>query len=118
MKYDFQTMKQILQKDFDDVLASYPTDMSELRSRIPVDGRIIKPVFDALTESGEDFRMLILPDHPTPIEVRTHTAEPIPYMLYDSTDKKESDLKYCEKDAKKSGNMCDEGYKLMNYFLS
>ena len=83
-----------------------------------LDGRIIKPVFDALTESGEDFRMLILPDHPTPIEVRTHTAEPIPYMLYDSTDKKESDLKYCEKDAKKSGNMCDEGYKLMNYFLS
>ncbi|MBE5928772.1 MAG: cofactor-independent phosphoglycerate mutase [Lachnospiraceae bacterium] len=83
-----------------------------------LDGRIIKPVFDALTESGEDFRMLILPDHPTPIEVRTHTAEPIPYMLYDSTDKKESDLRYCEKDAKKSGNMCDEGYKLMNYFLS
>ena len=83
-----------------------------------LDGRIIKPVFDALTESGEDFRMLILPDHPTPIEVRTHTAEPIPYMLYDSTDKKESDLKYCEKEAKKSGNMCDEGYKLMNYFLS
>ena len=38
MKYNFQEMKPILQKDFDDVLASYPTDMSELRSRIPVGG--------------------------------------------------------------------------------
>ena len=38
MKYDFQTMKPILQKDFDDVLAAYPTDMSQLRSRIPVGG--------------------------------------------------------------------------------
>ncbi len=83
-----------------------------------LDGRIIKPVFDDLKESGEDFRMLILPDHPTPIKARTHTAEPIPYMLYDSTKNKVSDLKYCERDAEKSGNTFDEGYKLMNYFLS
>lgn len=82
-----------------------------------LDKRVIAPVFETLSSSGEDFRMLILPDHPTPIRVRTHTADPVPYMLYDSTDIKENDLNYCESDAVKSGIFFKEGYKLMEYFL-
>ena len=82
-----------------------------------LDERIIKPVFETLSSSGEAFRMLVLPDHPTPIRVRTHTANPIPYMLYDSTDIKEGGLDYCEKDAKKTGRYFEEGYRLMKYFL-
>ncbi len=82
-----------------------------------LDKRIIAPVFETLESSGEDFRMLVLPDHPTPIRVRTHTSDPIPYMLYDSTDIKEGGLDYCEKDAKKTGRYFEEGYRLMKYFL-
>lgn len=82
-----------------------------------LDKRVVKPVFEALSASGEDFRMLVLPDHPTPIRVRTHTADPVPYMLYDSTDVKEGTYDYCEKDAKKTGIYFGEGYKLMEYFL-
>ncbi|MBQ8167238.1 MAG: cofactor-independent phosphoglycerate mutase, partial [Lachnospiraceae bacterium] len=68
-----------------------------------LDERVIKIVYDALTASGEDFRMLVLPDHPTPIVLRTHSSEPVPYILYDSTEPKESVLKYNEKDAKAGG---------------
>ena len=82
-----------------------------------LDKRIIAPVFEELSKSGEDFRMLVLPDHPTPIRVRTHTSDPIPYMLYDSTDIKHGKLRYCEKDAGKSDNYFKEGYRLMEHFL-
>lgn len=50
-----------------------------------LDERIVKPIVEGLTAAGEDFRMLILPDHPTPICIRTHSSEPVPYVLYDST---------------------------------
>ena len=50
-----------------------------------LDQRLIRLVKEGLDASGEDYRMLILPDHPTPVKVRTHVAEPVPYLLYDST---------------------------------
>lgn len=83
-----------------------------------LDERIIKPVYEELTKQGVEFRMLVLPDHPTPIAVRTHTGEPVPYMLYDSTKKMECQWNYNEKEAKQSGNLFKQGYELMSYFLS
>ena len=50
-----------------------------------LDQRVIRIVREAMDASGEDYRLLVLPDHPTPIRVRTHTADPVPYLLYDST---------------------------------
>ena len=61
-------------------------------------------VREALKESGEDFRILVLPDHPTPIRVRTHTSDPVPYLLYDSTAKETHDWKYNEREGLASGN--------------
>jgi len=49
-----------------------------------LDQRVIKPVVEQMDASGEAYRLLILPDHPTPIRVRTHTSESVPYLLYDS----------------------------------
>ena len=83
-----------------------------------LDDRIIAPIFERLSEADEDFKMLIMPDHPTPIRVRTHTGNPVPYMIYDSTNLKESILTYSEKNAKETGRFFAEGYKLMDYFLS
>jgi 2,3-bisphosphoglycerate-independent phosphoglycerate mutase len=82
-----------------------------------LDEKVIKVVKQELDKAGVAYRMLITPDHPTPIRCRTHTSAPIPYMIYDSTDIKNSDLLYNEKDAKKSGNELEEGYKLMDMLL-
>lgn len=83
-----------------------------------LDGRVIKYVLDRLKDSGEAFRMLILPDHPTPICVRTHTSDPVPYLLYDSTKEETHDWHYNEREAAAAGNDRGEGYKMMEYFLS
>ena len=84
-----------------------------------LDSRIIKPIFEGVTKAGEDIRMLIMPDHPTPIKIRTHTDEPIPYMLYDSTKTlgKEPHLPYSEKNGKASGVFEENGYRLIEKLL-
>lgn len=78
-----------------------------------LDERVIRRVKEALDESGEDYRMLILPDHPTPIRLRTHTASPIPYLLYDSTFVVPQALYYNEADAAKTGEFINPGCDLI-----
>lgn len=82
-----------------------------------LDERVIKRVYNALKESGEDFRMLVMPDHPTPIVYRTHTATPIPYMLYDSTDEKREEHLYNEEAGRNSGIFVADGYTLIDKLL-
>lgn len=82
-----------------------------------IDEQIIGPVTKQLSGLGIDFRMLVLPDHPTPIRVRTHTAEPVPYMLYDSTRTYKGAQVYTEESGRRSGIMREEGYLLMKYLL-
>ena len=83
-----------------------------------LDERIIRYVKEAMDASGEDYRMLVLPDHPTPIEVRTHTSEPVPYLLYDSTQKQDNDWQYSEKCAADGGIFHPQGHKLIDYLFS
>ncbi len=82
-----------------------------------IDGQVIGPVAEALRDSGTDFRMLVMPDHPTPVRVRTHTSEPVPYMLYDSTKKQAGKTSYCEKTGKETGVFVEEGYRLIDHLL-
>lgn len=82
-----------------------------------LDGRIIGPVFEEMKKRGEDFRMLVMPDHPTPICIRTHSSDPVPYMLYDSTMEENHTWNYNEKEAELSGNYNDKGYTLINELL-
>lgn len=82
-----------------------------------LDQRIIRKVKEALDASEEAYRMLILPDHPTPVEVRTHTGEPVPYLLYDSTMEQKHDWQYSEKCAKESGIDRKEGHELIDYLF-
>lgn len=83
-----------------------------------LDSLIIKPIVEGLKAAGEDFRMLVLPDHPTPICIRTHTSDPVPYLLYDSTKEQNHDWTYSEKEAKKAmeelGKDVVEGYQLID----
>lgn len=82
-----------------------------------LDSRVVGPVKAAMDASGEAYRLLILPDHPTPIRIRTHSSEPVPYILYDSSVQRRSSLRYTEKDAAATGNLESDGYKLMDKFL-
>ena len=78
---------------------------------------IIGPVKDTLEAEHVDFRMLVLPDHPTPIRVRTHTGDPVPYMLYDSTQSFQGASVYTERTGLDSGIMQEEGYRLIRHLL-
>lgn len=82
-----------------------------------VDERVLKVLIDGLNKADIDYRLLLLPDHPTPIEVRTHTNEPVPYLLYDSTCHKEGCLHYNEKSAAQTGNNWTDGFKLLGHLL-
>ena len=79
-----------------------------------LDERVIKRLTDALYAKNVDFRLLVLPDHPTPIRIRTHTSGNVPYLLFDSTDIKENEWNYNEKDAMSSGVLVEEGHTLID----
>lgn len=82
-----------------------------------IDEKIICPVVQAFQEAGTDFRMLILPDHPTPVRVRTHTGDPVPYLLYDSTENVNGPDTYSEKTGAQTGIYVAEGYTLLSRLL-
>lgn len=82
-----------------------------------LDQRVIRPVKEGLDAAGTDYRMLVLPDHPTPIRVRTHTSDPVPYLLYDSTEKGDHSWVYNEKEAALSGVKLEEGWMLMEHLF-
>jgi len=83
-----------------------------------LDEKIIRPIVEGLEAAGEDFRMVILPDHPTPICIRTHTGDSVPYLLYDSTDVQNNAWKYNEAEAEQTENYIAEGHTLVDYLLS
>lgn len=82
-----------------------------------LDKKVIRIVKEQLEARGEDFRLLVLPDHPTPICIRTHVGEAVPYLLYDSTDKKNLELLYNEKDAARSGIYIKNGYEMIDHLF-
>lgn len=82
-----------------------------------LDTRVIGPIVEKLDEMNVEYRMLVLPDHPTPIRVRTHTANDVPYLLYDSTNKQSHDWNYSEKEALESGNFVAKGHEIIDILL-
>ena len=82
-----------------------------------VDGRVVARITEVMDQSGEDYRLMILPDHPTPICVRTHTSEPIPYLIYDSRKAIDGIHTYNEKEAAKSTRIWKDGYQLIDHLL-
>ena len=82
-----------------------------------LDERVIAPVKSGLEQAGEPFRMLVMPDHPTPISIRTHTADDVPYLLYDSTKIESNAWKYNEKEAAQSGNRIAKGCEMIDYLI-
>lgn len=82
-----------------------------------LDTRVIGPIMQAMEDAGEDYRMLVLPDHPTPIRIRTHSSDPVPYVLYDSTRQERKKARYTEAEAKATGTFIPHGYELLKLLL-
>ncbi len=83
-----------------------------------IDQRIIKPVVEALKSDGVDYKVLVVPDHRTPIAIRTHSSTPVSYVIYDSTDEKPEDKsrRFCETSGEK-GRFFENGYEMADYFF-
>ena len=119
-------VKALTEDDFDFVYVHVeaPDEMGhqgnvahKVQSIENIDSQVVSVIKNALDDSGEDYRMLILPDHPTPIRCRTHTADPVPYLLYDSTQQQKKIAKYNETEAKCSGNYEPSGYRLIERLI-
>ena len=82
-----------------------------------LDTFILGPIMKAKEEAGEDYRMLVLPDHPTPIRIRTHSSDPVPYVLYDSTRQERKVARYTEAEARATGTFVPHGYELLKNLL-
>ncbi len=83
-----------------------------------LDSRIVAPICKAMEDAGENYRLLLLPDHPNLLRLRTHVGEPVPYVLYDSTKQRKSLAHYGETEAMATGIFEPQGHKLMERFLS
>lgn len=83
-----------------------------------IDQEIVGPLLKGLEEAGEDYSILVMPDHPTPISIKTHISDPIPYLLYRSTAPEESGIDtYTENTGKSTGRYVAQGYELMSRLL-
>ncbi len=79
-----------------------------------IDKKILLPIYEYLKDCGEDFKIMILPDHPTPIRLRTHTISPVPFMIYSSSKEIAGVDNFNEDSCEASANYIPNGYTLMN----
>ena len=84
-----------------------------------IDELILKPVLSYLKKSGKRYKILVMPDHYTPIRLRTHSADPVPFVLYDSENELDydGDRNFTEKSAEK-GCIFEKGSDIAEAFLS
>ena len=84
-----------------------------------IDQRCVRHIVEYLRSTGERFRILVIPDHRTPLSIRTHSSDPVPYLIYDSENETAIDesKQFNEKSAYASGNHHEDGYKLTDYFF-
>lgn len=81
-----------------------------------IDELILGPILKAF--EGEEIRVLICPDHPTPLALKTHTNAPVPYLIYDSGKTEKGVECFCEECAERTGNFIGVGHTLMEKFLN
>ena len=82
-----------------------------------IDQYVVGPVLKWLQASGNDWRIMVLPDHPTPIRLRTHSADPVPFALAGDGINSNRQQPFSEANGRKSGLFIEKGYELMEYFL-
>lgn len=120
-------VKSLLQdgQDFVYIHVEAPDEMGhqgnaahKVQSIEEIDKNVISVVKNALDQAGEPYRMLVLPDHPTPVCVRTHTSDPVPYVLYDSTVAENKQTVFTENAAAQTGIFKPAGHKLLDLLIN
>lgn len=83
-----------------------------------IDEKVLVPLIDKLNSTGEDYKIMILPDHPTPIVTGTHAGDPVPFLIYEKEREVESGVTSIDEEtAKTTGVFVEKGYELMKIFL-
>lgn len=82
-----------------------------------IDKKILAPVYEYLLGCGEDFKIMVLPDHPTPIRIRTHTITPVPFFIYSSNNELCGVDTFNEDTCIAADNYIADGYKLMELLI-
>ena len=91
---------------------------NKVRSIEKIDEEILGPVIGAMREDGEEFSILLMPDHPTPLDIRTHTAEPVPFVLYRSFQHGTPfTSRYTELLSGETGLFVENGYTMMDRLI-
>lgn len=82
-----------------------------------IDSLAVKPMLEYLESCNEDYRVLVMPDHPTPLETKTHSREPVPFLIYDSRLDKPGVSSFTEDNAAQTGIFIEHGPDIMSIFL-
>ena len=82
-----------------------------------IDKKVLSPIYEYLKGCGEDFKIMILPDHPTPIRLRTHTMDPVPFMIYSSLKDENGVELFSEESAAATGLYVSAGHTLMDRLI-
>ena len=92
---------------------------NKIKSVELIDSKILKPVYDYLCSTGEPFRVMVLPDHPTPLRIRTHSMDPVPFFMYDSQadGATASVATFNEETARTTGLYVPDGYTLLDRLI-
>jgi 2,3-bisphosphoglycerate-independent phosphoglycerate mutase len=119
-------LREISKKDFVYVHVEAPDEASHngnLKDKIQAiedfDGKIVGPILQGLKQH-ENFRLLVLPDHPTPLVLKTHSSEPVPFVIFSSEDEGEAPKKeplFDEISAQKTGLFIERGHELLEKFM-
>ena len=92
---------------------------NKIRSIELIDEHVIKPVYDYLNANFDELKILIMPDHPTPVSIRTHTSDPVPFLVYKKGANAKSGIeKFAEQSvAEKSDILIENGYNLLDFVM-
>ena len=82
-----------------------------------IDSRVLTKMLDYLNGCGDDYRILIMPDHPTPLETMTHSSAPVPFLIYDSRKKENGVSSFTENNAAETGEFVEHGPDIMSMLL-
>lgn len=83
-----------------------------------IDEKIVGPMKEYLEACGDDYKILVIPDHPTPLEIRTHSSESVPFVLYDSRKEVFNEENAYNEAAGSKGMYFATGYELADYFFT
>ena len=96
---------------------SHPEHRSDYELIEKISEEILRPVYGYLRKRGEDFKIMVLPDHPTPLEIRTHSSEPVPYFIYDSRREQDGVQRFTEENCAAVNNYLPNGYELLGRMI-